>query len=521
MRKFAMRKLLVATLGLSLILFAPVRAQASPCSWDTNAGWVARENAKPGSANWATNIPIEYAGDYARRDQVGGFLKWIETGIKGKRVEGWLESASATCGQTLKLHISGNAAPVKISLYRMGYYQGAQARLINEVTTKEAIPAFDAPTISSAPKSLVTNNWPVSFQMKITKETPPGQYLFRLDDGVGKSTFVPLMITNPENRYGLTFVSSVITWQAYNEWGGYSLYKGPNLKRNSRATVVSFQRPYDGDGSGQTRYMELPLLRLIEEDGIDLNYATDFEVEENSSEIKDANSILLGGHDEYWTNNMRKNLDDAVARGVNLINFGANTGYNRIRLEGNQLEMWRSKMDPFAADKEKATKPWRLLPIGKPESLLLGAQYIGLGVSGDFKVTHPNRWPFNAMQNPESLKMVVGREVDSPFYSPGPEVESLATSEIKVHGKRAIAMATYYTNKSGAGILNISTNGWICSMAGNCPWHSYVPESVRLDVRAVTQAILRDANIGELARRHPMIVDLKTRTKTLPLGSVD
>ena len=516
MPRFAVRKIGLFLLTASLIIFSPVKANATTCNWDTAKGWVARENNKTGNPNWASNIAIQYAGDYARRDQNGGFDKWIENGVKGKRVEGWFDVPSATCGDTVDMHLSGNALPVKIFAYRLGYYGGANARLVAEYETKKAIPSYEAPQITVAPRSTVTTNWPVNFQFKVSESTPPGQYLFRLDDGSGKPTFVPLMITNPENKYELTFVSAVMTWQAYNQWGGYSLYKGPNIRRASRATVVSFDRPYDGDGSGQTRYMEAPLLRVAEKLGLDINYATDFELDRNSPMIKNAMTIIFGGHDEYWTNNMRDNLQAAINRGSNLVNFGGNTGYNRIRIESdNKLAMWRrTKGDPYATVKDKATLPWRLAPIKEPESLLLGAQYIGLGVSGSYKVTHPDRWPFNAMVIPETLTLVVGREVDSPLYSPGPAVESLASSEINLRGEKATAMATYYTNKSGAGVLNISTNGWICSMAALCPWHTVVPLSVREDVRSVTEAILTEASKGPLAKRHPMVVDVKARTTT-------
>ena len=517
MRKSRLFALITAAiLGISLAtpLFALPLSPTSSCGWDTAAGWVARENLKSGNANWAAGIPIEYAGDYARRDQQGGFDKWVTKGIQGKRVEGWFDSASATCGQTVGMHISGNAKPVKIFIYRMGYYGGANARLVGSYKTQSAVPSYDAPIISSAPRSTVSTNWPVSYKFKVTKETPPGQYLFRLDDGEGKSTFVPLMITNPNERYGITFVSAVMTWQAYNQWGGYSLYKGPDGKRTSRSTVASFNRPYDGDGSGQTRYMELPILRLAEMDGLDINYATDFEVDQNNKIILQSNSIVFGGHDEYWTNNMRDNLEAAVARGTNLINFGGNAGYNRLRLETyNRIAMWRSsKGDPYGTVADKATTAWRLAPIKRPESLLLGAQYIGLGVSGSYTVTHPDRWPFNAMTTPTKLELVVGKEVDSPLYSPGPAVENLASSDIKVHGVPAVAMATYYTNSKSAGVLNISTNGWPCSMGGICPWHAAVPANVRNDVKLVTEAILIDAAKGPLGKHHPMKVDIPART---------
>lgn len=505
---------LIAALMVASLL-SPIRAEASSCGWDTKDGWVARENSKTGDPTWSSGIAMRYSGDFSQRDQASGFNKWVESGIAGKRVEGWFDSVSATCGQEVGMHISGNAAPVKISIFRLGYYNGDGARLISQTTTNSAIPSYSAPTITAAPRNTVTTNWPISYRFRPNRLTLPGQYLFRLDDGIGKSTFVPLMIENPDAR-GTTFVSSVLTWQAYNQWGGFSLYKGPDLKRTSRATVASFHRPYDGDGSGQSRYMELPILKLAEEKGLDLAFATDYDLDSNAPQIKNATTLVLGGHAEYWTNNMRENLQSAIDRGTNLINFGGNAGYNRMRLENDgQIAMWRqTKADPYKDVPDKVTTAWRMPPIRKPESLLLGSQYIGLGVSGDFKIVHPTRWPFNAMKSPDILKLVVGREVDSPLYSPGPAVESLATSEIKVHGVPATAMATYYNAKSGAGVLDIGTNGWPCAMANICPWHESVPLNVREDIRAVTMNILTGASYGPLAKKYPAVTDIPARTKT-------
>lgn len=508
--------LITSALASTLLLTTSSSAEAANCGWDTSKGWITRENAKPGTPKYAEGIPRRYSGDYSRRDSSRGFNAWVANSVGAKRVEGWLDQVSATCGQTVGLHISGNAVPVKISVFRMGFYRGDNARLIEKTSTAKPIPAYDAPKISAAPRSTVTTNWPVSWKFTVDSQTPPGQYIIRLDDGIGKSTLVPFTITNPKGRSETTFVSAVMTWQAYNQWGGFSLYKGPNLLRTTRATVVSFDRPYDGDGSGQARYMEFPIIRLAEEKGIDLNFITDYELDAGSPEVRNATTLVLGGHDEYWTNNMRKNLQDAVDHGTNLIIFGGNTGYNRIRIEGDRkLAMWRStKSDPYGTVKDKATTAWRMSPIKQPESLLLGSQYIGLGASGDYKITHPDRWPFNVMKTPQLLRLVVGREVDSPLYSPGPAVESLATSEITVYHRKAIAMATYYNSASGAGVIDIGTNGWPCLMSGICPWHSTVPMNVREDVRLVTENILVGASHGPLAKFYPAKPDIPARTKS-------
>lgn len=512
-----------ATLSSLLLVGLPTASaagkSASPCSWDVASGWVQRENAKAGDARWGRGIPIEYAGDFAGKEAMrrkgGPFSSWLGASVATSGPEGWFSSLSATCGQNVALHISGNGVPVTIKVFRMGYYGGAGARLIEEKTT-QPISHYSPSAPSKAPESLVTANWPIAWDFKITSQTLPGQYLIRLDDKNGDANFVPIMVTNPESKNAVTFISSVLTWQAYNEWGGYSLYKGPNRTRRTRAMVVSFNRPYDGDGAGQFRYMEFPIVRLAEKLGIDLNYITDLELDKNVPALQNTKSIVYGGHGEYWTTQMRDALDAAVARGTNLISFGGNAGYNRPRLQADdrELVMWRgASNDPNRKNPVLATTRWRSFPISKPESALLGAQYVGLGVNGDYTVAHPLRWPFSVMKHPALLRGVVGREVDSPLYAAGPAVEDLAWAEIKLHGKPITAMATYYTNSKNAGVLDISTNGWTCAIDDVCPWHPAHFEETQMDLQRVTEEILKGITKGPLGLWRPAVIDIPKRDK--------
>jgi hypothetical protein len=496
------------------------------CHWDTVTGWVARENKKVGDPKWANGIPMEYAGDFTSKEtaseNVGGFATWLKNSFGSTSVTGWFDSPSATCGDQVGLHISGNALPVTVRVFRMGYYGGAGARLTEAVKTKLVL-KYPIVHTTPVPTSMVTTKWPVAWSFAITVKTPPGQYLIRLDDGLGDASFVPLTVMDPNSKSAITAISSVLTWQAYNEWGGYSLYKGPQRTRASRGMVVSFNRPYDGDGAGQFRYMEFPILRLAERLGIDINYLTDLELNRDVASLHNTKSILYGGHGEYWTIQMRAALESAVARGVNLVSFGGNAGYNRPRLQTNDREivMWRgSPMDPNRRDPLMATTSWRDFPVLKPESLLLGSQYVGLGVDGNYTVANSKRWPFNAMKFPGILRNIVGREVDSPLYALGPAVEELARSVIILRGKQITSMATYYTNSKGAGILDIGSNGWSCALDNICPWHPQLPSSTRIDARLVTEAILQGMAKGPLGKSHPAIPNIPPRTKSSLLPKV-
>lgn len=404
----------------------------------------------------------------------------------------------------------------------MGYYGGAGAHLVETVKTKPVL-KYPVVHITKAPVSTVTTTWPVAWSFAITTKTVPGQYLIRLDDGQGDASFVPITVIDPQSKSAITAISSVLTWQAYNEWGGYSLYKGPALTRASRGMIVSFDRPYDGDGAGQFRYMEFPILRLAEKLGIDINYITDLELDKNVASLKNTKSILYGGHGEYWTIAMRTALESALARGINLVSLGGNAGYNRPRLQANnrELVMWRgSPADPNRTNPVLATASWRGFPILQPEALLLGSQYVGLGVDGNYAVADTKRWPFSAMKHPGVMRNIVGREVDSPLYALGPAVEELARSVIVLRGKQLISMATYYTNSSNAGILDIGSNGWSCALDNICPWHPQISAETQSDARLVTEAILTGMAKGSLGTWRPAITNIPARTNATLLPKV-
>ncbi len=454
-----MRRLIVLTMLLALL---PSDAQATnSCGWDTKSGWVSRENKKSGANDWAQSIPVKMSADFSRRK-------------KADRVEGYFSTTSVGCAQSAILTIVGDSKPVNISIFRTGYYKGSGARLISKVQ--------------------VTKTW----KFTPDKLTPPGQYLFRLDSPRKISSFVPLVINNAELQSEVTFISSVLTWQSYNQWGGKSLYKGEDAKRETRTDKVTFDRPYDGDGSGQVRYMELPLLKIAEKLGIDINYATDIDLDSNKELLKNTNAVLFGGHSEYWTIQMRASIEEAIANGVNLIVLGGNTAYNKTTVPKDKRSM-------------SEIIQWRDSTVNKPESTFLGSQYLTLGAHRDLVIANPQRWPFNTLKGVTKIEGVMGYEVDSPLYSPGPGVESLGAMNILPTEKRKIAMSTYYSAPSGAGVLNIGTNGWVCAIENVCPWgHRFSKQSSQA-IASVTWEILRKAATQKLGETHPAIIDIPER----------
>ena len=422
------------------LLSAP-NAQAQTCS-SPGSDWVKSENAKTGSPKWNSGVPMRFSADFSRRKKIA-------------RAEGFFNLTSIRCNESTQLSLVGTEKAI-VEIYRMGFYNGAGARLIA--------------------KKKIEDGWVFTADKKFL----PGQYLFKLISFNRAATFVPLVISNPDFPSDITFISSVLTWQAYNQWGGYSLYKGPDAKRETRATQVSFARPYDGDGSGQFQYMEYPVIKSAEKLGLSINYATDFDLDSNSNLLQNTKSIVLGGHSEYWTTKMRDAVDGAVDRGVNLIVFGGNTAYNRIEINGLDISN---------------IKEWRQL--GRPEIDLLGSQFFVMKYQRDM-VVETKLWPFDVLPENSSIKGVFGYEADTPITFNGPPVETVARSAILPTEKSVPAMATYYTRKSGAGILNMATNGWVCAMEDRCPWGHRFDKATQSQIVKVTENILGGASRGPL-----------------------
>ena len=429
------------------VIVAP-SAAAAECRWDQSPGWVQRENAKKGSAEWADEIPLRFSADFTRR--------------KNKpRIEGYFGSTSVGCGEKTPLMISG-AASADILIYRIGYYRGAGARLV--MTIKSAT--------SFTPSS----------------KTPPGEYLVKLISTGRASSFVPIVVKSQSVKSEITFVSSVLTWQAYNQWGGTSLYKGDDGTRETRAESVTFNRPYDGDGAGQFRYMEEPLVQLIEQLGIDTQYLTDIDL--GKAERINSGSIVFGGHSEFWSYPMRTVVEKTVAAGKNLIVLGGNTGYAQTLLDGRLLI---------------GRNPFR--DLGMPESKILGSQFFALGIKKDLE--SQNTWPFSVLGRDAVIKGIYGYEADTAMGTIGPGVEILARATISPTEKGFVAMSTYYSAPSGATVLNMGTNAWVCAMANRCPWGHTFDGQAQKQIKLVTAAILKAAKSGKW---RPAKIDIPTRS---------
>ncbi|MFC4049785.1 N,N-dimethylformamidase beta subunit family domain-containing protein [Actinomadura syzygii] len=448
------------------------------------------ENAKHGDADWRI----------ARRS------KGAE-----HEIEGYADHVSVLPGGRFRLFVSTTTPGFSVQAFRMGWYGGAQARRVWRSGTYPGVRQGSA-RIDRASRT-VSAPWRPSLTVS-TEGWPEGSYLMMLTAASGAQRYVPVTVRSPNTAGRLVVLNGTTTWQAYNMWGGYDLYKGPSGGENDRASAVSFDRPYDGNGAGKFMQYEQPAIALAEKLGVPLAYATDNDLHSDPGLLKGARGLLSLGHDEYWSSAMRQRATRARDQGVNIAFLGANAVNRHIRFGATPLGANRlvvcykdSGTDPVArTDPAESTQDWRLPPMPRPESDLIGIQYMCFPAEGAFTVSRPDFWLFRGTGVRAGTRFpgVIGPEADA-LNRGGPTpgtLEIVASSPITCGNRSAVAHASYYTNRQGAGVFATGTMRWVCAMRGPACGHG-ITEAGRRFVTQVSEMLVRAMAEGPLGRAHP------------------
>ncbi len=289
-----------------------------------------------------------------------------------------------------------------------------------------------------------------------TDDWPPGAYLVKLDADSGAQRYVPVTVRSPSCAGKVVLKSCVQTWQAYNTWGGYDLYKGPSGAYSERSLVVSLDRPYDTNGANMFLTYERNVVKLAEflttqKGGLDLAYVTSMDIDADPRLLDGASALISMGHDEYWTPQERANVTAARDKGVNLAFFGANAMFRRTRLQPTALGAAREvvcyktayRQDPeYAKDPTEVTSDWREPPNSDPESTLIGTIYEGYPVDAPFVVSSPRSWVYQGtgVSEGDSFPHLVGVEYDrvNPAYPLQRPIEVLSHSPLTCGGRRQL-----------------------------------------------------------------------------------
>lgn len=452
---------LALTVG-AVALVAPLVVSGAPAT-AVDGFDVAAENAQPGTHGWA---------------------------ITGNQFDGhtlaFADHVSVLPGEAFGLYVTCQAPSFDVRAYRIGDYGGVEAR---RVWFSEPMPCPHQPAADITTATRMRHApWKRTLDVATT-DWREGMYVLKVVAKGGSSTYVNIVLRSASARGRVLFVSSTQTFQAYNTWGGASAYRG---KRGfvSRSLEVSYDRPQTwGEGSGKFLGYEAPLLMHAERLGLPLAYATDVDIATEPSIVDGALSIVTGGHAEYWTQKQRDALMKARSEGTNLLFFGANTSYWRVRLSDSALGRNRimaiykiEKLDP-----DTAQPSIRFRDVGQPDSELLGATYNCFPASGTFTIADAKSWVFagTGVKDGQGFAGIIGPEVDY-LAVPRSSVTLLANSPTKCGKHKTRASMTIMRDPSGAATVDVGTMGWVSKvLKGEAP-----ASSVKF-VETVTDNLLR------------------------------
>lgn len=243
-------------------------------------------------------------------------------------IQGFADPFSVNVGGTINFKINSPAKSYAIDIYRIGYYGGDGARLVASITPNISVSQNQPACNTNTTTGLVDcGNWGVSASWNVPATAVSGVYFARIyrTDGSTDENQIQFVVTNNASTSDIVMMTNDETSQAYNTWGGYSLYQGDasgspwccSALDAGRAVQVSYNRPFDtrweATGEDYFFYAEFPMIQFLEKSGYNVTYVseTDVSAPGAASMLEQHKVFLTAGHSEYWDAGARANVTAA------------------------------------------------------------------------------------------------------------------------------------------------------------------------------------------------------------------
>lgn len=506
----------------------PAPAMTGPHRGGTGPGQAAGPVTSPGPDG------VRSRAVQAENDRPGT-TAWRITAQGPGTIAGFADHNYAKAGDTVGLYVSTDQPDFRVTAYRMGWYGGAGAR---QVWQSPPVPGTAQPPcpVQAATNMVSCANWGRSLEMKVTSAFVPGDYLLKLTADDNRQSYILLTVWDPTSRATYLVVNRSLVEQGWNSFGGYDFYqgRGPCILDSfgyppcNRARVVSFDRPFAGDGSSDFLDNEYPMVEFMEQEGLDVTYCTDICISDHPGFLTQHRAVVGLDHDETWTNPERVGALAALQAGVNFAFFGAATLVRHARLEPSALGADRQEVDYRNSAEDPLNgrgDPWDVTgntwaspPTNWSAQGFLGESYSGFLLPGApnaaLVVYQSSSWLFagTGLHDGSSIPSVINSDID--HLAPGgptpPNLEVLAHSPIPLswaytnQGKwsgQTYSDATYYTDPtSQGGVFDSGDNVWVATLRP-CP--AAVPKCPAALMRQVTANVLRLFGQGPAGRSQP------------------
>lgn len=415
-------------------------------------------------------------------------------GLRSGDLSAYVAEESLRPGQTQRIYASApGSARVRIDVFRIGWYGGLGGR---EVLASDSLPLVPQPACTHRFATGLTEcDWHPTLSFLIPPALPTGVYVARLSARSGQSDCLFVVLASRPAPLLAQLPTS--TYEAYNAWGGDSLYPGGadrvGITGTSQGIAVSYDRPYDSvTGAGEFFARDVAMVWFLERYGYPVSYTTSESVDETPGQLRGHRAVIDFGHSEYWSQRQADGVAAARSAGTSLLFLSSDTLAWRVRYApaspaasqaGQPDHLIVAYKEHAALDRDHA-QPTGPFPGGGAS--LVGSAYLGcitprLARRGPpvyryytWAPAHPLKpgWLFanTGVTAATRISGIVGYELDmrtnrspptarllgsgsTPCQSPEPGEPSPAPGQNR-------AETTLYTAPSGALVFATGTLGW-------------------------------------------------------------
>ncbi len=441
---------------------------------------VTAENRSPGTGAWRLPGPSTDVG-----------------GVAHGTVSGYVSGQAVGAGALEHIYVSApGSRSVRIRVFRIGWYGGAGG---SEVLASSQLPVGSQPPCAhNFTTGLTECDWRPTLSFKIPPALPSGVYIAQLAAATGESDCLFVVLASKPQPLIAQLPTS--TYEAYNAWGGDSLYPGSadrvTLTGTTQGVEVSYDRPYDSiTGAGEFFARDVAMVRFLERYGYPVSYTTSESVGEDPAQLLGHRALIDFGHSEYWSERQREGFAGALRSGESLLFFSSDT------------LAWRVRYGPATSASSEAGRPGHVIygykehadldpdhaqPTGIfPDrgARLTGSAYLGcitprLDQPGPPTYYYYDWSPAPGLDPPwlfagtgitaaTKIPGIVGYEPDerTPLSSPGTQLLGSGSAPCMSTGAAKpgepvpgpgddLAETTLYSGPSGAIVFNTGTLGW-------------------------------------------------------------
>jgi hypothetical protein len=426
--------------------------------------------------------------------KIHNYLTCILTGIflltlcsisySAPQVSGYASDSSVPQGRSIDFHTSTPVPTYNIQIFR----EGANGRELMKTVKDLPGNSYNCQDNVGVPVEKDSEplgcNWPVAYTLNVPYTWPSGMYVADLLDaddqpgGYGSYIFFIVTEDQPGSTSDILIHIPTNTWQAYNDYGGWSLYTNP------QAVKITFDRPYKSCTSCVYKW-QLPLVRWLESEGYAVEYVTSEDIHNEPNLLFNYALFLTVGHDEYWSKEMRDHVDAFLGTGGNYAVFSGNTMFRQVRYEDGERTLvgykkhWQD--DPmYNVDNIRVSREFKNFPINWPQNSTTGLGWTGWvnkspdsPQKGRYTVYRSNYWIYDGT----GLK-----DLDEYWYEPTERVEVDGTAFFWENGLPIVsgeedtplnfiilgiqpstgghATLGIYAHPGGGTVFNAATFGW-------------------------------------------------------------